>query len=60
MDDNNTINFHNVIREKYPDLKYECCFLNNNVNDLLNHLLLMGFDKNDEEVKRLQNIEDLR
>lgn len=60
MDDNNTINFHNVIREKYPDLKYECCFLKNNVNDLLNHLLLMGFDKNDEEVKRLQNIQDLR
>lgn len=44
---------NNLIRIKYPNLKYNFVLLDYNKNILYDHHLLMGFDKDDDEVKRL-------
>jgi hypothetical protein len=44
---------HQVIKNKYPLLDFEFVLLDCDKNIYYDHLLLMKFDKNDDEVKRL-------
>jgi hypothetical protein len=51
----NIENLHNVLKNKYPNLKYECYFLpiHYDVKIIKDHLEIMGIDEDDEEIKRL-------
>ena len=48
--------FHNVLKKKYPNLKYDCYFLDVHYDKKIikDHLEVMGIDENDEEFKRLK------
>ena len=54
---NNIQDLHNVLKIKYPYLKYECYFLDihYNLDIIKNNLLLSGLYINDNEIKRLIN-----